>query len=61
MACLVPRLFVSVGDWMTISTYLLLIVLWTELMQHARQHFYSQIYMVGQRPVLALAGQSDAP
>ena len=41
----VLAIFFNVGDWMAISTFLLLIVVWTELMQHARQHFYSQIHM----------------
>ena len=41
----VLAVFFNVGDWVAISTYMLLIVLWVELMQHARRHFYSQLYM----------------
>jgi hypothetical protein len=41
----VLAVFFNVGDWIAISSYLLLIVVWLELMQHARKHFYSQMRM----------------
>jgi hypothetical protein len=32
----------NVGDWAAISTYLLLVVVWVELLQTTRSHFFSQ-------------------
>lgn len=35
----------NVGDWAMISTYLLLVVVWVELLQSARRHFFSRSAM----------------
>src|SRR5262249_9223297 len=35
----------NVGDWALISTYLLLVVVWLELLQAARRHYFSRSAM----------------
>jgi hypothetical protein len=32
----------NTGDWAAISTYLLLVVTWVEVLQRARKHMYNQ-------------------